>query len=1252
MAVALVPTLGAAPASADAGDLIISEVWSGGSSNGTYAADWFEITNTGATAVDITGWKVDDSSASFASAVALSGVTSIDPGQSVVFVEGTATQATALTTAWFGASPPSGFTIGTYSGSGIGLGSGGDAVNLYDSGGTLVTNVSFGAAGTATTFDNAAGVVGAISTLSVVGTNGAFVSDTGGETGSPGTIVGGPAAVTDVDLSTYVRVGRYDLPEPTRTTPPDGTNLLAQEVSGVTYNPTTDSLFVIGDGGTSVTQVSKTGALIDTMTLAPGSSPQGTEFYDPEGITYVGGGNQFVMVEERDRQLNLFTYAPGTTLTRSAVQTVDLGTFEDNTGLEGLTYDPLTGGYIPVKEISPLGIFQTGVDFGAGTATNGSPSTVNSTNLFDPALTGMTDFADVYALSNIPSMTGEAHEANLLMLSQEDGRIINIDRSGVIDSTLTIVSDPGNPLSVPNQQHEGLTMDHDGNLYVVSENGGGDIDHPQLWVYSPSAAPNQAPTDVALTNQTTSLAENTNTVTRLKVADVEITDDGLGTNDLAVTGPDAASFEVDSNGLYIAAGTTLDYETQISYEVSVTVDDTTVGGTPDATSTPYTLTLTDVVDESTTLANLVISEVSPWSSGSAPYGADWFEVTNNGGEAVDLTGYRMDDNSNAFANSVELVGVTSLEPGASAVFVEGDGTTIANFETAWFGGSVPSGFTIGSYSGGGIGLSTGGDAVNLFDPSGDRVTGISFGVATTGQTFDNTVGVGATTLPLPPVATLSVDGVNGAFVAADAIETGSPGTKATTLIVSEVSPWSSSGTSYAADWFEVTNTGAGPIDISGWKIDDNSNSPVGAVALMDVTSIAAGASVVFVEGTSGTATALQSAWFGAAIPVGLQVGSYSGSGVGFGGGGDAVNLFDASGARVTGVDFGPATTGFTFDNAAGIAGTISALSVAGVNGAFLAVDGHGTGSPGRIAGSPVTRIAGTVTDEATTGPVVGLSVWLYNSANAVVATTTTDGTGAYGFDVNAGVDYKVRFVGNATYGGEYHANATNLVGATPVNVLLDSTATVDAALTPKAQLASVTGTITDGVSGAPVPGMKVTLYRNGAVVRVLTSDAAGQFATASLDPTGTWTARYWDPSGVVYATSWFDERPTQWTADTFTMTGGTTTNLSTRMWQQADTVTVGGTITDVDTTAPLGGIEVKLFSNDKVAATAVTQPDGSYAFTGVLPGTYKVRARSTDGSYRTGWWVNRNSLAAADPLVVAADNLAVDIALRSLVAAA
>lgn len=239
-----------------------------------------------------------------------------------------------------------------------------------------------------------------------------------------------------IDLSNYVRVATYDLPEPTRTTAPTG-NLLAQEASGVTYNWDTGTLFVVGDGGTSVTEVSLTGALISTMTLAAGSSPQGTEFYDTEGITYVGGG-QFVFTEERTRQLVKFTYQAGTTLTRANAQTVDLGTDIGNIGNEGVSYDPLTGGFIVVKEISPQGIFQTNVDFAAGTATNGSSTTVLSTNLFNPALAGLGDMSDVYALSSNAKYLGTSDEGNLLILSQESGKVVEVDRAGNVLSTLTL----------------------------------------------------------------------------------------------------------------------------------------------------------------------------------------------------------------------------------------------------------------------------------------------------------------------------------------------------------------------------------------------------------------------------------------------------------------------------------------------------------------------------------------------------------------------------------------------------------------------------------------------------------------------------------------------------------------------------------------------------------------------------------------------------------------------------------------------
>ena len=866
------------------------------------------------------------------------------------------------------------------------------------------------------------------------------------------------------------------------------------------------------------------------------------------------------------------------------MQTVKLGTTIGNIGLEGVTYDPATGHYIFVKEKDPRGIFETGIDFAAGTATNGSPTTDESLNLFDPALVSTLDFSDVYALSNLPSLSGDPTFDQLLIISQESGKIVQVDRSGNVKHTLAIVADPSDTLAVPDMTVEGITMDRDGFLYLASEDGGGDVNHPQLWVYAPSTAADLAPTAVSLTGAVTSLPENTNTTNPVNLANILVTDDGLGDNTLSLSGPDAGSFQIVGTALFLKAGTALSAAAQSSYHVTVNVDDTTVGATPDA-STSYTLAITPAASGA---INLAITEAAPWSSGNSPLAADWFEVTNFGTSSVSLVGWTMDDNSNSFAVSVPLNGVTSINPGQSVIFIETAAASdlaakAAAFVNVWFGGTAPAGLQIGSYSGSGVGLSTGGDAVNLFDIGGTLRAAISFGASPSGTplpTFDNSTGLNNAV-----ISNLSVVGQNGAFVApGDSNEIGSPGTvgsgaapivgitatdalasetggdpgvlhftrsgsttspltvlytiaagagQATpddytptltgsqvipagaasvdvtitpvddalvegtetltltlsdtgsydvgadasatvtiqdndsanlaptavtllntvpsiseaadvsshvrvadisvtddgqgtntlslsgtdvasfelvgaslylkagtslshaskptlsvtvavddpgvggtpdattgftltvtqavapgTIVISEVAPWSSS-TSLASDWFEVTNTGTSAVDLTGWKMDDNSHTFANAAPLNGITSIAPGEAVIFhgePRPPSTTAAAFRSLWFGASPPRVTQIGSYSGSGVGLSSSGDEVTLFDAAGNIVTGVGFGASAAAApfaSFDNHNGV-GTnalpfpvLSTFSVAGVNGAFAAAGDAGqTGSPG------------------------------------------------------------------------------------------------------------------------------------------------------------------------------------------------------------------------------------------------------------------------------------------------------------------
>lgn len=191
----LLTALGAAGAlisSSASAAILITEVDPAGSNSASgYSADWFELTNTGSSAVSIAGWSMDDNHDSYSASVALTGVSSIAAGQTVVFVESTGTTAAAVDaafqSAWFGSSVPAGFAIGNYSGGNVGLSQTADAVNIYNTSGTVVADVTFNASSpTSGTFDNTAGLNGVtLSTFSKVGVNGAFTSKNG-EIGSPG----------------------------------------------------------------------------------------------------------------------------------------------------------------------------------------------------------------------------------------------------------------------------------------------------------------------------------------------------------------------------------------------------------------------------------------------------------------------------------------------------------------------------------------------------------------------------------------------------------------------------------------------------------------------------------------------------------------------------------------------------------------------------------------------------------------------------------------------------------------------------------------------------------------------------------------------------------------------------------------------------------------------------------------------------------------------------------------------------------
>jgi|GEM_PF-1121921 len=196
------------------GIIRITEVMSSSGSGGT--PDWFELSNVGDASVDITGWKMDDNSFAFGSAVTLNGVTSIAAGESVVFMEtATASDPDTFKSYWGGMN---GKKVGTYTGSGVSLSSVGDGVVVFDSNGNEVTpRVSFGAATTGVSFYWVYDATGTLlttttGTLSQNGQLGAYTSTPTGSwtvsnVASPGTRATTTALAFTSSGGRYAKVG-------------------------------------------------------------------------------------------------------------------------------------------------------------------------------------------------------------------------------------------------------------------------------------------------------------------------------------------------------------------------------------------------------------------------------------------------------------------------------------------------------------------------------------------------------------------------------------------------------------------------------------------------------------------------------------------------------------------------------------------------------------------------------------------------------------------------------------------------------------------------------------------------------------------------------------------------------------------------------------------------------------------------------------------------------------------------------------
>ncbi len=196
---------------------------------------------------------------------------------------------------------------------------------------------------------------------------------------------------------------------------------------------------------------------------------------------------------------------------------------------------------------------------------------------------------------------------------------------------------------------------------------------------------------------------------------------------------------------------------------------------------------------------------------------------------------------------------------------------------------------------------------------------------------------------------------------------------------------------------------------------------------------------------------------------------------------------------------------------------------------------------------------------------------------------------------------------------------------------------------------SISGIVTAAGSGSPIVN---------ACVEVFSSDpnnlggfggtnADGSYLATGL-PTGTYQV-YFDPACLFgtgsFVPQWYNNQPTQATADPVSVTvGHTTPSINAALQQGALAGQITGTVTG-PTSAPLAGICVTAvpFSADLAGSPPIVAVSrtGDYRLIGLTPGQYKVEFSSGCGAsgYQRQWWQDASSRSAATPVSVGTDQV-------------
>lgn len=219
---------------------------------------------------------------------------------------------------------------------------------------------------------------------------------------------------------------------------------IPKNLSGITYNPESKTLFLISNNPCRIYEMTPQGGLLRQINLV--------DFYDTEDIVFVEG-QTFAVIEELRNAISIFQIWPETEAVRYADcrHIFVLPPTISNTGLEGLSWDPVTRDFLVAHESNPRAIYAIPFDSTAETIRRG-PEIPELRNL--PWI----------KLGNYSGIHFDNTSRRLLILSRKTKNIKDYSLDGHEKGSLNLSRAISGIVKA-----EGLTFAPGGKLYVCSE---------------------------------------------------------------------------------------------------------------------------------------------------------------------------------------------------------------------------------------------------------------------------------------------------------------------------------------------------------------------------------------------------------------------------------------------------------------------------------------------------------------------------------------------------------------------------------------------------------------------------------------------------------------------------------------------------------------------------------------------------------------------------------------------------------------